>query len=179
MTPFPSPRDPSDASPEAELDPLALEHGLERRGHVLVLGLQEAPRTLQDGHAAAHAPVELAHLEGDVSGAEKDDVPGQLRPVEPVSRVEEIDAEEARNVGHARPRSGVENDLAREEAPVSDAHAKAPSVPALEARVSHDESRVPGSLQTPTEPVRDRITMLRARSRTAGKSTSTVGILKP
>lgn len=76
---------------------------------------------------------------------------GWLRTVEPVSGVKGVDAGEARDVGHEGPRSGVENDLAREEELTPNAHAKTLSVPARKACVASDELRVPGPLQIPAE----------------------------
>ena len=62
---------------EPEGDAFAFEHRLDRGRHLLVLAGDDARRHLDDGDAAAEAPVHLRELEADVAAADDDQVLGQ------------------------------------------------------------------------------------------------------
>ncbi len=97
-----SPRCPSTRSasaPEQDVDLLVGEQAPQRVGDVGILAGEELRAVLDDGDAAAEAPVGLRELEADVAAAEDDQVLGQA------VELEQLDVRQRRR-GEARESAG-------------------------------------------------------------------------
>ena len=102
------------------MDSLSLEDVLHRRGHILVLVLDQARSLLDDGHLAAEAPVHLREFEPDVAAADDDKVMRQDIEIQHGCVGQVADLVEAGHVGHERAAADIDEDRARRQQFLSD-----------------------------------------------------------
>jgi hypothetical protein len=115
-------------------------HGLR---DVVVLAGGDVVRGADDNrHVAAHAAVELGHLEAYVAAADDSQVTGKFLPVEPIARLDVVHPLQTLYRGDERARAGVQDHLPDQEGAVTDAHAEATVLPAFQAGVAPDQERV-------------------------------------
>src|SRR5690349_13022105 len=89
----------------------ALQELLDCGGNIGVLVRGDSRRSLPNRDLAAHTPIELSHLQADVAAADHGQAFGELRTMEPVAGVEELDFVEAGNVGDGSAITGIDDNL--------------------------------------------------------------------
>lgn len=130
-----------------EADAFAFQDLLQALGDILVLVAGDLRILLDDRDLAAHAAVELAHLEPDVSADDDDQVFRQLRVVEPVFAVQEVDFVEMPDRRQDAAGAGVEDDLLGQDFLAAGVEPEMGAILADEAGMGPDQGRVVGMLE--------------------------------